>query len=139
MKYFTMKELTRSETAVEHNIDNTPTDEAERWLERLVDNILDPLREAYGDPIRVNSGYRCEELNAAVGGSDRSEHKFGMAADITAIETNRKKRKEKNKRIFEMCISLGLPYHQLIDESGFSWIHVSFNPSAKVQRIVKHL
>lgn len=67
MKHFTLDELTRSATARRLGIDNTPTRQAAVNLERLVDNLLDPLREAYGAPIYVNSGYRCPALNRAVG------------------------------------------------------------------------
>ena len=82
MKYFTLKELTRSTTATAKGIDNTPTPEVEKNLTLLVENVLDPLREIYGKPITVNSGYRCPELNKAVGGSKTSDHVKGFAADI---------------------------------------------------------
>ena len=62
MKYFTIEELTRSATATTRGIDNTPTPEIKANLERLVDKVLDGLREIYGKPITVNSGYRCPEL-----------------------------------------------------------------------------
>ena len=141
MKYFTIAELTRSNTATKYGIDNTPDGKSEKRLIMLVDNVLDPLREAFGAPIRVNSGYRCKELNAhpEINGSATSEHVFGMAADITAIDDNDKRRRAKNQRLFELCISLGLPFHQLIDEYGFKWVHVSFNPAAENQRDVKHV
>ena len=139
MKYFTIDELTKSETATKYGIDNTPDEAATKRLTRLVEYVLDPLRKAYGNPIHVNSGYRCEKLNAKVGGSKTSEHMYGMAADITAIDSDRSRRKEKNRDLFQLAISLGLPFHQLIDESGFTWVHISFNPSAENQRVIKHL
>lgn len=143
-KYFTIEELCKSSTAEKYGIDNTPTPEAEKNLHRLIENVLDPLREAYGGPIHVNSGYRCEKLNShpEIKGSPTSEHKFGMAADIKVYKTEKDKKvnnKEGNQRLFELCISLVLPFHQLIDEYGFSWVHVSFNPYSKEQRQVKHL
>ena len=64
-------------------IDNTPPSSAVKALNDLVDNVLDPLREAWGGPIRVNSGYRCPELNRIVGGTPTSQHQRGEAADIT--------------------------------------------------------
>jgi len=72
MKYFTIKELTTSSTATRLKIDNTPTEEVVNNLESLVNNILDKIREAYGKPITVNSGYRCPKLNTAIGGSKTS-------------------------------------------------------------------
>lgn len=120
MKYFTIKELTKSSTAEAKGIDNTPTQEVERNLTALVDNVLDPLREIYGKPITVNSGYRCPELNKAVGGSATSDHVKGFAADITAGS------KEENERLFNI-IKHNFHFSQLIDEKNFSWVHVSYN------------
>ena len=82
--YFTLSELTYSSTATAHSIQNVPSAEAVKNLESLVLNVLDPLRERWGVPIYVNSGYRCEALNARVGGSKTSYHLQGMAADITS-------------------------------------------------------
>lgn len=130
MKYFTLKELTRSATAEEKGIDNTPTPEVEKNLTLLVDNILDKLREIYGKPITVNSGYRCPELNKAVGGSKTSDHVKGFAADITGGS------KEENERIFNI-IKHNFHFKQLIDEKGFSWVHVSYDPSNLKNQILK--
>ena len=84
MKYFTIKELTTSATARAYSIGNVPTAEAEANLERLILNVLDPLREAWGSAIQVTSGFRSKALNAKVGGVANSYHLRGMAADITA-------------------------------------------------------
>ena len=73
MKYFTIEELTRSTTARLRGIDNTPSQQVINNLIALVDNVLDPLREAWGKPIHVNSGYRCRALNKAVGRWQRSQ------------------------------------------------------------------
>ncbi|QUD16578.1 endolysin [Bacteroides phage vB_BfrS_UZM3] len=130
MKYFTLKELTRSTTATAKGIDNTPTPEVEKNLTLLVENVLDPLREIYGKPITVNSGYRCPELNKAVGGSKTSDHVKGFAADITGGS------KEENERIFNI-IKHNFHFKQLIDEKGFSWVHVSYDPSNLKNQILK--
>ena len=82
MTYFTLEELTHSATAQAHSIANVPTAEAVKNLETLVVCVLDPLRKAWGSPIIVTSGYRCEELNRKVGGAPYSYHRLGMAADI---------------------------------------------------------
>lgn len=119
MKYFTIEEMTKSSTATAKGIDNTPSKDIEAKLQKLIEAILDPLREWYGKPIRVNSGYRCEALNEAIGGSKTSQHCLGEAADITAGS------KEENKKLFEY-IKDNLPFDQLINESDFSWIHVSY-------------
>ena len=80
--YFKIEELTYSATAQARHIENVPSAEAVRNLELLTENVLDPIREAWGGPIIVNSGYRCPELNKAVGGAQYSYHMKGMAADI---------------------------------------------------------
>ena len=119
MKYFTIEELTRSDTAKVKGIENTPTQEAKEKLVTLIENVLNPLREMYGKPITVNSGYRCPKLNAAVGGAKNSQHMRGEAADITAGS------KEENRKLFEL-IRDNLPFDQLINESDYSWVHVSY-------------
>ena len=119
MKYFTIKEMTKSSTAKANGIDNTPSDEEITNLQKLIEAVLDPLREWWGKPIRVNSGYRCEALNEAVGGSNTSQHRLGEAADIT-VGT-----KKGNKKLFNY-IKDNLPFDQLINESNFSWVHVSY-------------
>lgn len=131
MKYFTIKELCKSSTATLKRIDNTPNSEIVNNLEQLVDNILDPLREAYGKPIKVNSGYRCEALNVVVGGSKTSQHRYGLAADITTGS------RLENKKLFILAKQLNLPFDQLIDEKAYSWIHISF--SKKPRKQVLHL
>ena len=127
MKYFTITELCKSNTAVQKGIDNTPNQQIIDNLKQLVLKILDPLREAYGKPIIVNSGYRSLKLNKAINGAKSSQHLKGQAADITG------KSKENNKKLFELIQSLQLPYDQLIDEQNFSWIHVSFSDNPRKQ------
>ena len=83
MRHFTIKELCRSATAQRLGIDNTPPASAVTALHALVNHVLDPLRDAWGGPIHVNSGYRCPELNKIVGGTPTSQHQRGEAADIT--------------------------------------------------------
>lgn len=132
MKYFTLKELTRSDTASRMKIGNTPTAEAVKNLTALVDNVLDPLREMYGKPIYISSGYRCPELNKAVGGVSGSQHKTGQAADIN------QRSREENARIFKL-IEENLDFDQLLWENGGQWVHVSFRADGKNRRQVKRL
>ena len=77
MKHFTLRELVKSDTAIRKGIKNIPNRQEEQNLTNLVDKILDPLREAYGKPIIVTSGFRCEELNKLIGGSKTSQHRTG--------------------------------------------------------------
>lgn len=122
MKYFTIDELTRSDTAIARRIDNTPSPAVVENLKNLVFFVLDPLREAYGKPICVNSGYRSPILNVVLSGARDSKHMTGEAVDITSGS------KEDNRWLFEY-IRNNLPYDQLIDERNYSWIHVSYCPN----------
>lgn len=129
MKFFTLRELTKSDTAIRKGIKNAPSKLEENNLIALVENILDPLREAYGKPIIVTSGYRCEELNRLIGGSKTSQHRSGQAVDIrTIIDTP-----EENKKLYDLIIKLNLPFDQLIDEHNFDWVHVSYSPKHRKQ------
>lgn len=130
MKYFTIQELSHSDTAVARGIDNCPTAEAIHNLTKLVENVLDPLREKYGKPIRVSSGYRSAILNRSVNGATFSQHRLGEAADITVGS------KEENRKLFEI-IRLELPFDQLIDEKDFSWVHVSFREGRNRKQVLK--
>lgn len=116
--YFTNNELTDSETAKRLRIKNEPT--KEQWINLFAirDNVLNPLREKFGKPIRITSGFRSTELNKAVGGKPTSQHTKGEAVDITAIN------KADNKELFELCKTL--EFDQLIDESKLTWIHISY-------------
>ena len=131
MKYFTIKELIKSTTAIKRHIDNTPSKEVERSLTALVEKVLDPLREAYGKPIIVTSGYRCPRLNAIVGSTPSSQHVKGEAADIKTIEDT----PEENKKLYDLIVKLKLPFDQLINEHNYDWVHVSFGARHRRQKL----
>lgn len=134
-KYFRLSEFTRSDTAARLGIANTPTLAQVYNINALVENVLDPLRHAYGKPIRVTSGFRSAALNKAVGGSKTSEHLCrgtSAAADITGGN------EAENRRLFQLAQQLRLPFRQLIDEKNYTWIHISYNPN-DVKRQVLHL
>lgn len=128
MQYFTYEELTFSETALKKRIRNKTNREIEEHLHDLVEAILDPLRIAYGKPIAVTSGYRCKEVNKAVGGVATSQHLTGCAADIAGAT------KAETRKIAQLIASSGLPYDQLIDEKSYGWVHVSYSPTGKPRR-----
>lgn len=119
-KYFTLEEMTASAKGDSLGIVNTiPDKEIRNNIMALIMKVLDPLRELYGSPIHINSGYRCSELNKAVGGSSESQHTKGQAADLTTGS------REGNKIMFELIKEMG-EYDQLIDESDLAWVHVSY-------------
>lgn len=122
MKYFTFKEMIQSNTAKARGIENIPDWDDIYRLQKLIETILDPLREWYGSPIIINSGYRCEALNKAVGGVPTSYHQYGYAADITAGN------KTENKKLFNY-IKDNLPFTELGWEGNGTWIHVAWTGS----------
>lgn len=129
-KYFTLKEMINSNTAKSKGIDNTPTWGVVLNLLELVQNVLDPIREAYKKPITVNSGYRCIQLNRAVGSKDNSQHILGLAADITVGS------REANKQLFEFIQSNIKEWDQLINENNYQWIHISYNKNNNRKQVL---
>lgn len=149
MKYFSIEELCASATALREGIDNRPPKCAYHLLHVLVDQLLDPIREAWGEPIVVSSGYRCKELNALVGGVKNSHHLLGCAADITAPLLSPQGgrigsamseylplgggREGANRKLFNLIQQMQqegkLRFTQLIAEDNYRWIHISYVPS----------
>ena len=116
--YFTLYELLYSQTALYSKIPNHPTWKQVENLNRLAITILDPIRKAFGKPIKVSSGFRSTLLNKAVGGVSNSQHLKGLAADLQVADLKALKR---------AIIESGVPYDQLIEESkgGSKWLHIS--------------
>lgn len=126
-KNFTLREMVQSRTAQRKHIDNTPTEYAFSCLESLCREILQPIRNEWGEPIIVSSGYRCYELNRAVGGVTHSDHLYGCAADIKTLGDLPSRNKELFVLIRKMYKEGKLPdLKQVIDEYGYDWLHVSY-------------
>lgn len=131
-KNFTIAEMTYSSTAKMKGINNTPSPTVVKNLNALIDNVLQPLRDWYGKPIHVTSGYRCKALNKAVGGVWNSQHMTGEAADIVGHNYAM----PETKKLFDGIINLGLPFDQLIwekNKQGSYWVHVSFSTRNRKQ------
>lgn len=126
MKYFSINELVSSATALREGIDNRPSKCAYHLLHVLVEQLLDPIREAWGEPIVVSSGYRCKQLNALVGGVNNSHHILGCAADI--IAGNRRDHRRLFKMMQQMQQEGKIKFTQLIWEGDGRWIHISYVP-----------
>lgn len=133
--YFTLSELTYSATATAHSIQNVPSAEAVKNLESLVLNVLDPLRKRWGVPIYVTSGYRCEALNARVGGSKTSYHLQGMAADITSRCPFHNAALFTEIRIMHREGKLPLTECYLSQQG--TYIHIAYNPADVRERPFK--
>ena len=125
-KNLSLAEATKSLTAKRLGIDNTPDDE---WtiqnLKAIAEHVFQPLRDSFGCPIYVSSGYRGSDLNRAIGGSKRSQHMEGRALDLDADVFGRCT----NSQIFNW-IRDNVEFDQLIwefgDDDNPDWVHVSF-------------
>jgi hypothetical protein len=125
---FTLPEFLRSEAAARHGIAMDPPREVVLNLERLANEVLEPIREAVGGPLIITSGYRPAELNTLVGGAANSDHLYGRAADFHAVEMDLDELGEIVRRV---CDSL--PVAKAIREFG-QWVHVSIEPLGVLPR-----
>lgn len=133
MAYFTIKELCKSDTATKLKLSNDPTEEDKQHLQELIDNLLDPLREAWGAPIKVTSGYRGFRLNEAAKGSKSSAHCKGFAADLIPVDGHIDEFKFFVKNWLK---ENNIAFDQYIDEkSGNStWVHLGLRNGKGEQR-----
>ena len=120
----TLREATKSNTALRLNINNTPNDYQTGNMVAIAINIFEPLRKWVGGPIRINSFYRSEKLNQAIGGSSRSQHCQGRAMDIDDNFGHKT-----NAEMFNY-IRQNLNYDQMIwefgDDANPDWVHISY-------------
>jgi hypothetical protein len=126
-KDFTLEEL----TVTNSGLPNKPNNEQIAKLTDLVNNVLQPIRDRLGKPIKVNSGFRSVAVNKAVGGAATSQHCTGEAADLEA---------ENNAELFSM-IRQYAPFDQLIWEGGNdsqpNWVHVSYKANGNQMEVLK--
>lgn len=134
MKYFSLKEMYRSATADRLHINNRPSEQIEMNLKEFIETILDPIREAWGRPIYVNSGYRCPRLNSVVGGARYSGHMYGWCADLRV--------KDRSIREFADFIKgwmkkNGYAWDEILYESsgGVQWVHFAWKGYRGRQRM----
>lgn len=118
---FTLAELTVTSTGIA----NTPTPAEIVHLRNLAEKILQPLRDDLRRPVLVNSAFRSDRVNRAVGGTATSQHRYGQAADIRVEGMT-------SRALAQRVIDLGLPFDQLIEEFG-RWVHVSYGPRHRRQ------
>lgn len=135
-KNFTLEEMIASQTAKAKGIDNSPNSAVVVNLTHLAVKILQPLRTAMNEPIKIGSGYRCPKLNKAVGGVDNSQHMTGQAVDL-CIDGDMAKGKRWFDWIRKNCI-----FDQLIMEhnsKGSYWVHVSYNFNGNRGQVIDNL
>lgn len=121
---FHLNEFLVSQTASRMRLDNTPTFEVKRNLKLLAEKVLQPIRDHFDLPVIISSGYRSPAVNRAVGGSTRSQHQFGQAADFTIPSVD--------NYSLAKWIQENLNYDQLILEfymgGNSGWVHVGYSP-----------
>lgn len=126
-EHFSLKELTVSDTATRLGLSNVPDDVAIASLTILCERVLEPVRNHFGKPVKVNSGYRAPDVNAAVGGSKTSDHCRGQAADIEingVANADLAQWIADNLSFTQVILEF---YTQGIPDSG--WVHVSYAPT----------
>ena len=134
-KSFTLNELTKSQEATRLGIDNTPNEEHILNLKLLCENVLQPIRDFYGMPLSVSSGYRSAALCEAIGSSSKSQHTKGQAADFEIFGVA-------NKDLADFVVK-NLNYDQCIlefwneNEPNSGWVHCSFNALGNRKQFLK--
>jgi hypothetical protein len=134
-KSFTLNELTKSQEATRLGIDNAPNEEHILNLKLLCENVLQPIRDFYGMPLSVSSGYRSAALCEAIGSSSKSQHTKGQAADFEIFGVA-------NKDLANFVVK-NLDYDQCIlefwneNEPNSGWVHCSFNASGNRKQFLK--
>jgi zinc D-Ala-D-Ala carboxypeptidase len=133
-KNFTLAEMTKSETALRHDLENTPNEQEISAMKLLAEKVLQPVRDHFGKGVKVNSGFRHPDVNAKVGGSRNSDHIRGQAADIEIpgipnVELAEwiKDNLEYNQLILEL-------YTPGVPDSG--WVHVSYIPEDNKKQVL---
>ena len=134
-KSFTLNELTKSQEATRLGIDNTPNEEQIQNLKILCEKILQPIRDFYGMPLSVSSGYRSAALCEAIGSSAKSQHTKGQAADFEIFGVP-------NKEVAEFIVK-NLEYDQCIlefwneNEPNSGWVHCSYSSNSNRKQYLK--
>ena len=136
-KNLSLDEVIYSQTALRRDIDNTPTKEHIENLKYVAEKIFQPIREHFGVPIYVSSGYRSKDLNEAIGGSPRSFHSYGMALDLDQDGRNKG---VSNADVFYF-IKDNLQFTELIwefgDDNNPNWVHVAIAPGREEEKNTK--
>lgn len=133
-KHISIEEATFSQKAIDNKISNVPNELQLEAMQYIAENLFEKVREWYEKPIKINSFFRCAEVNKLVGGSSTSQHCKGQAIDISAGS------KVENKKLFEYIKSSGLEFDQLIYEYGDligpQWVHISLKKTGNRKQIL---
>jgi zinc D-Ala-D-Ala carboxypeptidase len=133
-KNFTLEEMTKSETALRHDIENTPNEQEISAMKLLAEKVLQPVRDHFGKGVKVNSGFRNQDVNQKVGGSRNSDHIRGQAADIEIPGIPNAELAEWIKDNLEFNQLILEFYTPGVPDSG--WVHVSYIPEANRNQVL---
>ena len=133
-KNFSLKEMTKSQTALRRGIENEPGEEQQANLQQLCEQVLQKVRDHFGKPVNVNSGYRSPELNTGIGGSPTSDHCKGMAADIEISGVSNYELAEWIKNNCEFRQLILEFYTPGVPDSG--WVHVSYDYEENFKKVM---
>lgn len=122
---FKLGEFTYSPTAIANGIDNTPRQYAIDNIKTLVIELLQPLRDKYGQVMSINSGFRCSELNTKVGGVLTSQHLEGKAADVRVVNP---------RDLLMFLLKTDLVFDQAILYPTF--LHLSYNEGKNRRQVL---
>jgi zinc D-Ala-D-Ala carboxypeptidase len=133
-KNFTLEEMTKSETALRHDLENTPNEQEISAMKLLAEKVLQPVRDHFGKGVKVNSGFRSLDVNQKVGGSRNSDHIRGQAADIEIPGVPNAELAEWIKDNLEFNQLILEFYTPGVPDSG--WVHVSYIPEANRNQVL---
>jgi zinc D-Ala-D-Ala carboxypeptidase len=133
-KNFTLEEMTKSETALRYDIDNTPNEQEISAMKLLAEKVLQPVRDHFGKGVKVNSGFRNQDVNQKVGGSRNSDHIRGQAADIEIPGIPNAELAEWIKDNLEFNQLILEFYTPGVPDSG--WVHVSYIPEDNKKQVL---
>jgi zinc D-Ala-D-Ala carboxypeptidase len=133
-KNFTLEEMTKSETALRHDLENTPNEQEISAMKLLAEKVLQPVRDHFGKGVKVNSGFRNQDVNQKVGGSRNSDHIRGQAADIEIPGIPNAELAEWIKDNLEFNQLILEFYTPGVPDSG--WVHVSYIPEANRNQVL---
>lgn len=128
-EHITYEEAIKSPTGLRLGIKNEPNEQQLNNMKIVAKMCFEPLRVWYGRGIRINSFFRCAELNKVVKGATNSQHVEGKAIDMDAGS------KEENKKLFDWC-KKNLVFDQLINEYDYSWVHISYNQNGNRKQVI---
>jgi zinc D-Ala-D-Ala carboxypeptidase len=133
-KNFTLEEMTKSETALRYDIDNTPNEQEISAMKLLAEKVLQPVRDHFGKGVKVNSGFRNQDVNQKVGGSRNSDHTRGQACDIEIPGIPNAELAEWIKDNLEFNQLILEFYTPGVPDSG--WVHVSYIPENNKKQVL---